>query len=105
MPENCARVFSPAVAILESEKILGTRFANFSIGFILFLPIQPLDLYRIEEEFVVVVVVWIVTRDHSNELLWQYKLRMQFSSRKNSQNLVGSLSVTPKKFINHLRVY
>ena len=65
MPENCARVFSPAVAILESEKILGMRFANFSIGFILFLPIQPLDLYRIEEEFVVVVAVWIVTRDHS----------------------------------------
>ena len=69
VPENCARVFSPAVAILESEKILGTRFANFSIGFILFLPVQPLDLYRIEEEFVVFVVVWIVTRDHSNELL------------------------------------
>ena len=42
----CARVFSPAAAILESEKTLGTRLASSSYGHLHFLASRECPLTR-----------------------------------------------------------
>ena len=73
--------------------LCGDLKANFSIGFMWFCAIHPLDLYRSEADFVVVYVKTVI-RDHSNAIF-------QFSSRtlKTVRTFLDRGSVTTKQYL------